>query len=40
MKREDPLMVLYVAEELRLKRKKELKKDNASKLKAMVDEVC
>ncbi|RRT70454.1 hypothetical protein BHE74_00038103 [Ensete ventricosum] len=37
--KEDPLMVLYVAEELRLKRKKELKKDNASKLKAMVDEV-
>lgn len=32
-------MVLHFAEELKLKRKKELKKDNASKIKALVDEV-
>lgn len=32
-------MILHIAEELKLKRKKELKRDNASKIKAMVDEV-
>lgn len=34
-----PLILLYVTEELKLKRKKEMKKDNASRIKAMVDEV-
>jgi hypothetical protein len=30
----------FISEELRAKRKKELKKDNASRIKATVDEVC
>lgn len=33
-----PLM--WTAEELRAKRKKQLKKDTASKLKSLVEEVC
>ena len=33
-------LMTWTAEELRAKRKKQLKKDTASKIKSLVEEVC